>query len=212
MYQNLYDSLKQTNIKKYYDIGKDLKQRDFEGALGKLYNTTDQNIIEQNLKTVYSIFAETNLDRNQMDSTQKATMEGVANQKAVLGGDAVYYARAYLNKLIIDEFNEDGLRKRNPELPKPITAKSNDIGKFPDIRIVPNPATNTFSINLPDPLLEKITFLILDLYGRVLSLKTMPKGTFSYPVNIENLASGSYFIRFYSSDILISQKKLVISK
>ena len=59
---------------------------------------------------------------------------------------------------------------------------------------------------------EKMTFQILDICGRVLSLNTMPKGTFSFPVNIDNLTSGSYFIRFYSSDILISQKKLVISK
>ena len=76
----------------------------------------------------------------------------------------------------------------------------------------PNPAINSFSINLPDHLIEKMTFQILDLYGRVLSLNTMPIGTFSYIVNAENLASGSYFMKFYSSDILITQKNLIISK
>ena len=57
-----------------------------------------------------------------------------------------------------------------------------------------------------------MTFQILDMYGRVLSLNVLPKGSFSYPVNIEKLVSGSYFIRFYSSEILVSQKKLIISK
>ena len=90
--------------------------------------------------------------------------------------------------------------------------KSKVFIKFPDIRIVPNPATNAFSINIPEPLIEKMTFQILDLYGRVLSLNVMPKGTISYPVNTEKLVSGSYFIRFYSSDIIIGQKKLIIAK
>lgn len=49
-----------------------------------------------------------------------------------------------------------------------------------------------------------MTFQILDLYGRVLSLNTMLKGTYNYPVNTERLASGSYFIRFYSSDIFVT--------
>ncbi len=57
-----------------------------------------------------------------------------------------------------------------------------------------------------------MTFQILDMYGRVLSLNVMPKGTISYLVNTEKLASGSYLLRFYSSDILVSQKMLIISK
>ena len=77
------------------------------------------------------------------------------------------------------------------------------------LQLVP---TNTFSFNLLDILIEKMTFQILDLYGRVLSLNVWPKGTINYPVNTEKLASGGYFIRFYSSDIIIGQKKLIISK
>lgn len=77
------------------------------------------------------------------------------------------------------------------------------------LQLVP---TNTFSFNLLDILIEKMTFQILDMYGRVLSLNVMPKGTISYLVNTEKLASGSYLLRFYSSDILVSQKMLIISK
>ena len=191
-----------------------MKNGDFEDALDKLDNTVDQNILEENLKIVYSIFAETNMDLNQMDSTQRVAMEEIANQKAVFGGDAVYYARAYLGKLIVDEFNEEGLRVRNSLINGYSIVKPNskDLKKFSNIQIVPNPATNIFSINMHEPLDEKMTFQILDLYGRVLSLNVMPKGTISYLVNTEKLASGGYFIRFYSSDIIIGQKKLIISK
>ena len=191
-----------------------MKNGDYEEALNKLDTTVDQNILEENLKIVYSIFAETNLDRNQMDSTQRVAMEEIAYQKAVFGGDAVYYARAYLGKLIVDEFNEEGLRVRNPLINGSSVTKPNlkDLKNLSNIHIVPNPATNIFSINMHEPLDEKMTFQILDLYGRVLSLNTMPIGTFSYIVNAENLASGSYFMKFYSSDILITQKNLIISK
>ncbi|MBK6397481.1 MAG: T9SS type A sorting domain-containing protein [Bacteroidetes bacterium] len=53
---------------------------------------------------------------------------------------------------------------------------------------------------------------ILDLHGRVVYLNMIPKNAKNLDVNSSEFESGSYLVQVYSSEALISVKKLLIVK
>ncbi len=69
-------------------------------------------------------------------------------------------------------------------------------------RVYPNPASNSIFFNASAPKKMDLQLLILDVNGRVVSRKNVftDVGNNGFDMNIENLASGTYFIKAVSKE------------
>jgi hypothetical protein len=99
-----------------------------------------------------------------LDSLETVQLEAIASQCPLSGGDAVFEARALLNKGVYDDAalcNGGGQSSSSKKLDKPK-------GNTEMLRAVPNPATNSFSLVFPKPVENGATaqILIFDQLGR----------------------------------------------
>ncbi len=82
------------------------------------------------------------------------------------------------------------------------------------VKIYPNPANNNLNIILDLTKNSEIEINIKDVTGKTLLAKNnkLLKGENKLQVETTNLSSGLYFVQIKNDDVLISIKKIVISK
>ncbi len=176
----------------------------------KLSATVDENIIEEKLKTVLSIFSSVELNKSALMETQRDDLVSIANDYGLYGGDAVYYARAYLNLFIDDDFENQRRSKPTFSLPKN-HLKTSLIAK--DYDLYPNPASNRTQIVFNSKLSEeKVQITILDLTGKVVYLSIKQPNVRSVEIDCSFLNPGCYLVNFNSNKIVIGQCKLIIER
>ncbi|MCF8299305.1 MAG: T9SS type A sorting domain-containing protein, partial [Saprospiraceae bacterium] len=74
-------------------------------------------------------------------------------------------------------------------------ASINEIDNKLNVEIFPNPAKDKFYIELNNE--TEVQFRLIDVLGQIITDKTLNKSQY---INIENLASGIYYIEVYSKD------------
>ena len=175
------------------------KQTFIEGQITQLkdYNT---QIVTENQAALYQkevnhIFLHTHT--NKVFSTENVnTLKTIANTCPLIGGNAVYAARATLkaNELQADiEYNDNALCfTAAPAESK----KSNIIAN--DGLIFPNPANTSFTF-VRNESTEEATLVLSDLSGKIMLSKILGKYEHSIELSTENLPTGTYLLKVNSS-------------
>ena len=114
-----------------------------------------------------------------------STMENIATSNAAANGDGVYYARAYLRKLIVDH-NIGYLRQQNT---------TDTIAVSNTLHVYPNPVdvSNQIIIETPQQSIKTIT--IYDLTGRLVLEQKFTENVWTKTMDVSSLNAGIFYIK-----------------
>jgi TPR repeat protein len=96
-----------------------------------------------------------------------------------------------------------------------VKAVGNTILPIHDMKLSlsPNPATNTVNATFTLDKTEKIKMQITDANGKITATKTeeilLPAGTYTYPVNVQQLSSGSYVLSIFAGNNAVQSKLFI---
>ncbi|MEO8085377.1 MAG: T9SS type A sorting domain-containing protein [Bacteroidota bacterium] len=165
---------------------------------------TDTNLIEYNQRIVNQIYFDASLsDTLSLDSSQRTSLEEIAYQNPVEGGQAVYQARAMLRVYISDNGNSSAYRKANYTANRILNSHQ----KF---SVYPVPATSFFIIKNNERQEMNLTINVFDATGK--SMKTTNSRILDdLIISSNSLKSGVYSIRI-DSEYGVEMHKLIIVK
>ncbi|MBK7938397.1 MAG: T9SS type A sorting domain-containing protein [Lewinellaceae bacterium] len=155
---------------------------------------------DENHKTVNAITLNW-LATDELSSTDLATLESIAEQCPLKGGDAVYEARAIISHFEGIEYDDRDLcGTQNRQSRREKSPINNQIIVFP------NPASD--QINWTDPGGRVATIKVLNTLGQLSVEITNTKP----PVGIVNLPQGFYVVQLFSADntLLVAQKIQIV--
>jgi hypothetical protein len=169
-----------------------------------IQNMPADNICEQNLRDVYEIYFRTigsgNADFQENDSI---LLSSIAIQCPADGCEGVYYARSILSMFNQESFDDSTLcnnetytfRKKNKQI---VISNGNIKRKINnEIKIVPNPTYQNFSINISNFELGYYAE-VFDITGKLqTSIQLTNKSTY---VNCEQCSKGVLFVRIKNKD------------
>jgi hypothetical protein len=76
------------------------------------------------------------------------------------------------------------------------------------VSVYPNPATTQATLKL-EGLQSDAKIVISDLQGRILSQDEISASTTTYTIDLNNIASGVYYIRIVADETISTQKLIV---
>ena len=214
IFQNIYDSLAQTNIKKIYEYVHKLNysEVDIKKALKDMQLMIPENQIEQNYKDQYLIYLQTFYQgTDTLTFKQKNRLINIAEQCPYIGGRAVYDARVLLSihdkRLKYRHTCESSDLKKNiyTDQNSSQTINENDI----DIQISPNPA-NTYITIKADIEIDEYTFELYNSLGELLISEPLMGNKRS--VLVDGFKSGMYVFFVKKKKNIIKIDKLIIVK
>jgi hypothetical protein len=195
VYQSFYNTMDAGIIGEKEYITSLIRDEDYINGLTAVIAMTDTNLIEYNFKVVNEIYLNCCIsDTSEMTEAQILTLENIAYQLPLFGGNAVYQARAILNLELIDDYSN--LRFRNIKNETLTAVKSNIF--------YPNPAKNEISINYNCG--NECIVEIYDLTGSLVLIKMFDNKTLS----VKTLVSGSYIFKLKSGNIIIADELITI--
>jgi cytochrome oxidase Cu insertion factor (SCO1/SenC/PrrC family) len=86
------------------------------------------------------------------------------------------------------------------------TSNIDENSKF-EINSYPNPVENVFNVVAPN--LNKIQFEIIDILGKVVIMETQNSSNGQFSIDMSNLKSGLYFVRYSSNDEVFGSSKII---
>jgi len=166
-------------------------------------------LIEENTKQVNDIWLATVAQEvDTLSTAQAATLLAIADQCPMLGGNAVYAARALYRQVNDTLAWDDQLLC----LPHGIIVKSVQQEDVATLTIVPNPARDNATLVLDRPLEQPGMLKVLDMTGKEVLRLDIPEGELRTEFAIGALASGLYQYRVVSGSILIGHGKLAVTR
>ncbi|HRO40956.1 MAG TPA: hypothetical protein PLZ25_13670, partial [Flavobacteriales bacterium] len=152
-------------------------------------------LIEENTKQVNDIWLATVAKEvDTLSTAQAATLLAIADQCPMLGGNAVYAARALYRQVNDTLAWDDQLLC----LPHGIIVKSVQQEDVATLTIVPNPARDNATLVLDRPLEQPGMLKVLDMTGKEVLRLDIPEGELRTEFAIGALASGLYQYRVVS--------------
>ncbi len=182
-YRDFYDSVKSSNVNRFYDIEKLIDSQVYDQALDELMELEPLNAIEVNLKTAYQIYLNSwAWGRFELTQEEVDTLTAIALQLPYAGGRGVYTARIMLG---IEPFeNELAYRTSAPSSGK----KS--------ILAFPNPASQVVTFRFTEvPENESAIIEILSLNGKLVRSILVKSQSTELAVKLANLPDGIYLAR-----------------
>lgn len=178
-FANKYLQLDSSNVGKFRKIMELISKNKIDEANSQLENIDDTCAYELNLKQVLSIMLESKINNAPFAVNDTSVLAEIANLHSLIGGKAVFIARALLKWDIEDDWS-GGARRGS------VKSHTND----DQIRAFPNPTIGI--ITLADILPEHIKQLeMLDLTGRKISALTLNRNS----ADISDYAAGIYMLR-----------------
>ncbi len=160
----------------------------------------DDNLIEQNKKTVNAILLSAAANRyDTVTSADSTTLNQIAHQLAIQGGEAVYWARGKLKLDIIDHL--PALRKAKPQQEQ----KYSKHGK-----LFPVPATERVTFSYDHLETQSVLITIADPVGQVLQSYLLMQNSIDFSVS--NLATGFYYVKVCEDGVEKEEHKLTVIK
>jgi hypothetical protein len=182
-YRDFYDSVKASNVNRFYDIEKLIDSQVYEQAMDELIELDPLNTIEANLKTAYHIYLNIwALGRFELTQEEVNTLAEIALQLPYSGGRGVYTARIMLG---IEPFeNELAYRTSSPNTGKKA------------IVAYPNPAGQVVTFRFDEiPDKETAVIEIHSISGQVMgSIWVQPKET-EHITDLSSFRNGIYVVR-----------------
>ena len=199
VYQQVFDSLSETNIGKYDAVKEHLRNGEHLLAQQSLATITDDNTKEENVKYISSLVAIEYSPYLDADSDTVAAVSVIAHQHPFYGGEAVYMARALLHLNVHDVL---------PPMRKAHNQQLVDRKKSVQGLLRPNPATNEVNFTYPHSEYGKSAILIYDMYGNKIVEYELNDKTIHFTT--ANYKQGIYFIHVLVNGIEKESHKLVI--
>ena len=194
IYHESFEKLDTSNIGKYNRIIKLSKSNELDQAFEMVENLSPTNDYESYLKTVLNIYLSRKIQDSLYSAADSSVLFEIASLNYLLGGKAVFLARAMLKLEIEDEILNSSRIKNE------VTKNSER-----EIRIQPNPTTGNIYIECSD-FENMVNIQIIDQAGRIVSTHA----PINY-LNLSQLKNGFYIMVFNFSDGLKIQRKLVKS-
>jgi hypothetical protein len=224
------DSLDATFWEDLYQIAKKQKEADFANKAGdevlhdqKIAAALQQNaslssseLCVQNEKYTNEIYLRSfakGIDIKQIAGIANPadvlpTLTSIAQQCPVIGGPAVYHARAMLYHYQPTVYDDHALCAQQGAVfrtakPKDKDGSKNGGNKF---SISPNPASNFVILKANQPLIEDTVISIFDTFGRIVQVQYLINGSDKWSISTNSLMSGVYYIK-----IANTVQKIIIS-
>ena len=164
-------------------------------------------LIEANDKQVTDIYlAVVGADVDGFTAAQTGTLLDIANQCPLVGGNAVFRARALYTLIDAGAEYDDALLC----LPHGILIKSKAEAATSSVRIIPNPAMATATLQLSAPLAAPATLVIRDALGTEVMRSRVPGQISTWQVGLEPLAPALYHYQLVSAEGVMGEGKLTI--
>ncbi len=183
MYRHVYNQIGISNVGKYQQVIQKTSGRNYAEAYALLETIEDTNYYESQLKTVLSIYLNRIISDSVLNAQDTAILTEIAYQNYLIGGEAVYLARAIL-RLEIEDGPIGESRIKNPA-PKKTT-------RF--FTVHPNPATDWLELNYSNE--DQVKHLVIyDISGRQIKMAGNTR-----TIKLIDLQPGLYFINICYTD------------
>lgn len=179
-------------------------------ALAQNAQVVDTKVVEYNEKVINEIYLTSILKGNgSFTSEQLQTLQSVAQQCPLSGGNAVYRARSMYGLVAEVWYNDEanceaaGYNWEEKQTPVQLTGYN----------LVPNPAKD--NVSLIYPIQESATDLVIelvDVLGKVVYSTPIDGRWGQYDINISQLSEGLYFCRVRNAHTNLYTTKLVVTK
>lgn len=224
MIHDFYFSVKNSSIGKFYEvqvmISKMISDSDSVAAATikaealLINNSIPVNyVFEQNQKDMNNIMLNYDgvITEQNLASSDKPIVEGIAWQCPYKGGKAVYTARAIVWKYNpgakfsdYELCNEGAYFRQTQQLTKPVNTTN--------ISLHPNPAANSVTINYSLPGIENPRALILDVTGRAIKSFLVNSKETQKEIDISGFIPGIYFVKVNADNYELNTLKLTVIK
>ncbi len=202
LYINFYNSYKNSNIGKFFYVETLINNQDFDIAEDSLYAISDTNLYEYNRKVTLSIFLDKIANGDTLEADDIDSLEVIAYECPMVGGMAVYEARAML---VIDV--EDTCITGSPRI---MNDKSNQNYRKPElIKLSPNPASNNVLIEITE--ITSSTVEIFDTMGSLVAKYNIHESNES-TINVNNLKPSIYLFKVKTNDEIVRTFKVLINR
>ncbi|MBL0343057.1 MAG: T9SS type A sorting domain-containing protein [Bacteroidetes bacterium] len=204
IFNDFYLSYKVTNLGLFVRVDSLIEAGNLDAAYTLNNSIADTNQIETNQKAINGILVTKVLRDSVLNESDSTTLQEIAIQDPILGGKAVFMARAILFEEIHDVLPALRTSAQPPILPIPKAKKSS-------FALVPNPATDRCEIRFlnmeHDFILE-----IRNSVGQLIYYKKIAAKTSSFEIALTQINSGFYLVSINDGVAIFDQKKLVIAK
>ena len=168
---------------------------------------TTSELIEANEKQVTDIYLATiGADVDEFTVAQVTALQEIAGQCPLVGGNAVFRARALYTHIDAGVDYDDALLC----LPHGILIKSKVEAATSTVRIIPNPAMAMATLQLSAPLAAPATLVIRDALGTEVMRSRVPGQTSTWQLGLEPLAPALYHYQLISAVGVVGEGKLII--
>ena len=219
MYQQFYNYTANTNTGKFRQINNLVMNTTIDNSSeARAINDaiTPRCTIENNQQTVNSIYlnklsyeADTTNGKGAIynyDSTETVSLQTIAYQNPITGGDAVYMARVML---FIDMDDDDGASRMHT------THNNNNnqqVEKKPKFNLYPNPNNGNMTLEYLIEGKESGLITIYDVSGRLVKQQTLNPENNLVIIIAQELSAGAYYYTITIADSKIKSDKLIIIK
>jgi hypothetical protein len=159
---------------------------------------------ESNQRTVNRILTDLLANgTSALDSTARSQLESIAGQCAFSGGDAVFLARALLDKRHYDDADLCSLSGRESQLPQ----SAKEIGS---LTFRPNPASGEVILDLPAMETGTWQLDLLDAQGRQVGDYQFGAGQTQAQISLQGFSPGLYYARLIGQNQTLYIGRLII--
>ena len=197
--QTFFSLMALSNIGAVDDIERYLQNNDLANALLHNNELNPENLQQQNEKLVNTICMQIAEDTITYDSLQRLQLINIAYQYPLIGGTAVYRARAIL-KLDIDDTEIEYRKGINT----PTTENS--------FALYPNPNSGSFALSYRLAETEKANVIIYDAVGKIMARQDLSNTTNSSFFDLNNFGNGIYSLHVKVSSGIEKHWKIIVVK
>jgi hypothetical protein len=198
---SFYSDEENSNFDLLNQVRKYLEENEQQDASSLNAQIIPLNIMEEYSVVVNQIYMDaTSSDTLSLDSTQISSLWPIAILNPMIGGEAVYRARAMLRVDILDGINSQ-LRRGSS------TTDSNLLSEI-NVKIYPNPTKDVFTVEIADHETPNLFLQLIDALNRVVFEKEVK--TRQLNISTVDLPTGVYNVRVSSSNSKVDKKLIVI--
>jgi hypothetical protein len=159
------------------------------------------NLQENYYRTVTTIYLKSwAIGVKSFSSADSNSLNFIAHQNSLVGGEAVLTARAMLGLVIIDP----NIAQNSQKLKQNLTVNQ--------LSVSPNPVTDKITVKFDIATENTCIFELYDIMGRLVFSKLIQPNTLTEIIDISNLQNGVYLIKTSGDNITPRDEKVMIVK
>ena len=200
--QNFFNAMNLSNYGYLKNVQELLLNNELlDAALANL-SIVPSNLHEANSKLVNEVLAASDFDSLRYDSAQAVALRNIAYMNPIVGGEAVYRARAIL-RLDLEDLPIGFRQSQSTVLPAPKDGN-------PDFSVFPNPTTGKLTIRTAKPSVAGHRLVLHTLYGTQVHIETVLRDEqTTCTVDVSALPPGVYQLSIEEA-LSIYRKQIVL--